>query len=151
MIDWLEQHPSTVAGFWTEAEFTAVRSRTAEGDHVTLVTLLAMLKEKHGIHAAACFYHYRGPAYDCFNIHTPDTCLYIPTITNTIYLGYTGCHYLSVLTSAPCVPNSQCFPARLEPTCMHTVEPYNVVASLVHMVHMAVDAHDTSVDLCAVL
>ena len=106
MIAWLEQHQDDVTGVhgargdaaevallrhgWTDADFVAVVAGSAEGDHLTLAALLAMLKEVHGIHAEAFLYHWAGEAYDG-HIRANDIYGIVPAIT--VFLGYTGLGY----------------------------------------------------------
>ena len=103
MINWLLEHHDDVVGYhgergdmaevvqlhdtWTELDFHAVVSATAQGDHNTLASILALLKTR-GLHAQAKVHDWRGVPHDML-VYAHDIYDVVPFLT--IHLGYASC------------------------------------------------------------
>ena len=117
MVAWIAEHANDVTGLhgrredmaavsllsdhWPAAELQSIIARNAQGDHFTLSSIAAMLKEIAGVHVDVLVFDWRGEAFDVI-VRAPD--IYGVRPTNRLRLAYTGAHYLSLVRWSPSLP-----------------------------------------------
>ena len=94
---------SLLSDHWPAAELQSIIARNAQGDHFTLSSIAAMLKELAGVHVDVLVFDWRDEAFDVIvRARAPD--IYGVRPTNRLRLAYTGAHYLSVVRWSPSLP-----------------------------------------------
>ena len=88
-------HIEVLSDKWTADEFSAIMARTAWGDHITLGALCGVLRELHGVHAAANVLHLSGQID-----YVTEPNVGVVHCDFVLELAYTGNHYLSIIELA---------------------------------------------------